>query len=68
MVLWMSEVMKKSDHIDYDCLKKKAAEGNFSHDNLSHSLLSLMEVDSKWYDKKMDFFEGCRTTPLPRKS
>lgn len=68
MVLWMSEVMKKSDHIDYDCLKKKAAEGDFSHDNLSHSLLSLMEVDSKWYDKKMDFFEGCRTTPLPRKS
>lgn len=68
MLLWMSEVMKKSDHIDYDCLKKKAAEGNFSHDNLSHSLLSLMEVDSKWYDKKMDFFEGCRTTPLPRKS
>lgn len=68
MVLWMSEVMKKSDHIDYDCLKQKAAEGNFSHDNLSHSLLSLMEVDSKWYDKKMDFFEGCRTTPLPRKS
>ena len=68
MVVWMSEVMKNSSHIDYDCLKKKAMVGNFSHDHLSHSLLSLMEVDSKWYDKKLDIFDSCRTSPLPRKS
>lgn len=68
MVLWMSSVMKKSDHLDYDCLKKKAAEGHFSHDNLSHSLLSLMEVDSQVYNPKLDIFEGCRLDPLPRKT
>ena len=68
MIVWMSEVMKNSSHIDYDCLKKKAAVGNFSHDHLSHSLLALMEVDSKWYDKKLDIFDSCRTSPLPRKS
>ena len=68
MVVWMSDVMKKSDHLDYECLKKKAAEGKFSHDNLSHSLLSLMEVDSKVYNPKLDIFESCRLDPLPRKT
>ena len=67
MLVWLSEVMKKSSHIDYDCLKKKATEETFSHDNLSHSLLALMEVDSKWYDKKLDIFDSCRTVALPRK-
>lgn len=66
MVIWMSDVMKKSDHIDYACLKKKAAEGKFSHDNISHSLLSLMESQSKVYDPKLDLFDSCRTLPLPQ--
>lgn len=65
MVLWMSDVMKKADHVDYDCLKKKAAEGHFSHDNLSHSLLSLMEVESSAYKKELDIFDSCRTLPRP---
>ena len=65
MVMWMSNVMKEADHIDYACLKKKAAEGKFSHDNLSHSLLTLMEVRSKVYDPKLDIFDSCRTLPLP---
>ena len=67
MVLWMSENMKKFDHLDYDCLKEKAAKEHFSHDNLSHSILSLMEVDSIAYDKNLDIFESCRLMPLPRK-
>ncbi len=68
MIVWMSDVMKKSDHLDYECLKKEAAEKHFSHDNLSHSILSLMEVDSRVYNPKMDFFEPCRLDPLPRKA
>ena len=67
MILWMSENMKKFDHVDYDCLKEKAAKEHFSHDNISHSLLSLMEVDSTAYDKNLDIFESCRLMPLPRK-
>ncbi len=67
MILWMSENMKKFDHVDYNCLKEKAAKEHFSHDNISHSLLSLMEVDSTAYDKNLDIFESCRLLPLPRK-
>ncbi len=68
MIVWMNEVMKKSAHLDYACLKEKAAQDKFSHDHLSHSLLALMQVDSKWYDKTLDLFDSCRTVPLPRKS
>ncbi len=67
MILWMSENMKKFDHVDYNCLKEKAAKEHFSHDNISHSLLSLIEVDSTAYDKNLDIFESCRLLPLPRK-
>lgn len=67
MLFWMSDVMKASDHIDYDCLKKKAAKEKFSHDNISHSLLSLMESQSKVYNPKLDIFDSCRTLPLPKK-
>lgn len=67
MVLWMSELMKNRAHLNYDCLKEKAAQETFSHDYLSHSLLALMEVDSKWYDKTLDIFDSCRKVPLPRK-
>ena len=66
MAIWMSNTMKKADHIDYACLKKKAAEGKFSHDNISHSLLTLMELQSKVYDPKLDIFDSCRTLPLPQ--
>lgn len=66
MVIWMSDTMKEADHIDYACLKKKAAEGKFSHDNISHSLLTLMELQSKVYDPKLDIFDSCRTLPLPQ--
>lgn len=66
MVIWMSDTMKKADHIDYACLKKKAAEGKFSHDNIFHSLLTLMESQSKVYDPKLDIFDSCRTLPLPQ--
>lgn len=68
MLIWMSPVMKKSDHLDYACLKEKAQTGHFSHDWLFHSLLTLMELDSKVYNQDLDFFESCRTLPVPKKS
>lgn len=64
MVMWMSETMKKYDYIDYDCLKQKAA-GTYTHDNLYHSLLSLMEIKSKTYDASFDIFKSCRLKTPP---
>lgn len=65
MLMWMSENMKKWDYVDYACLKNKAANTVYSHDNLFHSILGLLEVKSTAYQKKFDLFDGCRTKPLP---
>mgnify|MGYP002545298408 FL=1 len=65
MILWMSDNMKKFDHLDYGCIAKKAEEKTFSHDNLYHTLLALMEIRSKTYDKSLDMFDSCRLEPLP---
>lgn len=65
MVLWMSDVMRREDHIDYDCLKKYAATHSVSHDNLFHSLAGLMEIKTWLYVRDLDMFQACRTKELP---
>ncbi len=59
MIFWMNENMKKYDNIDYDCLKRIAQTKIYSHDNLFHSLLTLLEVKSSSYDEKYDFLKEC---------
>ncbi|MDR1008250.1 MAG: phosphoethanolamine--lipid A transferase [Campylobacteraceae bacterium] len=64
MILWMSENMKKYDHIDYNCMKNDAKTKSYSHDNLFHSILGLLKIKTKVYDKNLDMFESCRTQAL----
>lgn len=66
MILWMSENMKKFDHLNYSCIANEAKKNGWSHDNLFHTLLALMEVKSTTYDKSKDMFENCRLKPLPQ--
>ena len=65
MILWLSETMRREDHMDYGCLKKLAGKNAFTHDNLYHSLLALLEIKTDTYEKGMDMFDACRTKPLP---
>jgi lipid A ethanolaminephosphotransferase len=65
MVIWMSENMKEYDYIDYDCMKKDAKEKTYSHDNIFHSISSLLEINTTLYDKSYDIFQNCRTKELP---
>ena len=65
MILWMSENMKKEDRIDYECLKDMAEKNNYSHDNIFHSVGSLLEVETVIYDSGLDIFKNCRTKALP---
>ena len=65
MILWMSETMKRWDYVDYDCLKKEEIKNTYSHDNLFHSIIGLLEVKTHTYNKKYDIFQNCRTKELP---
>ena len=65
MLIWMNETMKKWDYIDYSCLKEAAEKNTYSHDNIFHSLLGLLEIKTTLYDGRYDLFSGCRTRKLP---
>ena len=43
----------KSFEIDRDSLRAKSAN-EFSHDNLFHTILGLMEIETSVYDKAKD--------------
>jgi len=65
MVMWMNRNMKKWDFIDYECLRNNAKANTYSHDNLFHSVLGLLEIKTNQYQQNMDLFHDCRTKPLP---
>lgn len=45
-----------SNEVNYPELRAKA-QGEFSHDNLFHTMLGLMEVESSVYDKELDIID-----------
>jgi lipid A ethanolaminephosphotransferase len=45
--------------VDLACLRGKEHEA-FSHDNLFHSVLGLMDVQTAAYQASSDIFDGCR--------
>jgi len=65
MILWMNETMKRWDYIDYDCMRKEAAQNAYTHDNLFHSIVGLLKVKTFTYNKEYDIFKNCRTKELP---
>ncbi|MDR1975942.1 MAG: phosphoethanolamine--lipid A transferase [Campylobacteraceae bacterium] len=65
MILWMSENMQKQDYIDYSCMQEAAKTDAYSHDNIFHSFLGLLEIETKVYKKEYDIFKKCRTKELP---
>ena len=58
MLVWMP----KNNEYGYDmeCLKQKAKQNHHSHDNIFHSLLGLVSIQSKNYQKELDIFDGCK--------
>ncbi len=52
-IMWFGDGFK----IDKDAVKNKASK-EYSQDNLFHTLLGLMEVDTEVYDNNMDIVNG----------
>lgn len=61
MLAWFSDNYQKSFSVDTHCLQL-GRDKPLSQDNLFHSMLGLLEVNSKVYDQGLDMFAGCRGT------
>ncbi|WP_232803701.1 phosphoethanolamine--lipid A transferase [Motilimonas sp. E26] len=62
LMLWMSPSFAQAKNINQDCLKASARQTDlFSHDYIFHSLLGIMDVQTRVYDAQLDLFSSCRT-------
>ncbi len=57
---WVDNDFSKSMDLDTVCLREEALAAT-SHDNLFHSVLGMMNVQTSVYDKRLDVFAKCRS-------
>jgi lipid A ethanolaminephosphotransferase len=58
-LMWLSPAFRDSFRISQDCMRARAGQPA-SHDNLFHSLLGVLDVETTAYDRSMDLFAACR--------
>lgn len=63
MVLWLSPQLAARQGVSLTCLKGRTRQ-ELSHDNLFHSVLSLMAVQTSAYRPELDMFQPCQSAYL----
>jgi len=58
-VMWLSPAFRRDFHVSDKCLRERAAKP-VSHDNLFHSLLGVLDIETTAYERGMDLFAPCR--------
>ena len=58
-MLWLSPDYAKRAQIDLACLQANAGK-KYSHDNLFHSTLGLLNIQTSLYQKELDWYAPCR--------
>lgn len=61
-VLWFSEDYQNTNAINVDCLKGNNSS-SYSHDNLFHTVLGMLNIETTVYKPDMDIIKSCRQTP-----
>ena len=56
MVLWLSPAFAAARGVDTACLQRARRRAAVSHDNLFHSVLGLLDVQTGAYDPGEDLF------------
>ena len=59
MILWMSEAYKNRFGIDESCVADQK-DKLLSHDNLFHSLLGMLDIQTAERDPELDIFAACK--------
>ena len=58
-MLWLSDSFRTRFHIDARCLAAREDQ-EFSHDNLFHSTLGMLAINTAVYNPKLDIFHACK--------
>jgi lipid A ethanolaminephosphotransferase len=60
MVMWLSDAYASSRSIDLSCLRSRAGQ-HASHDDLFHTVLGMLDVQTTVYEPALDVLRTCRT-------
>lgn len=60
-VTWFSKPYQAAMGVDTSCLAKETGQPK-SHDNLFHTVLGMMDVETKVYNRALDAFANCTRT------
>ena len=60
MFLWLSPTFSQARGLDQQCLQQRT-DASLNHDNLFHSVLGVMDVQTRAYQPELDLFSGCRS-------
>ncbi len=60
LLTWFSPQLQADRQLNMGCLQQEASSKRFSHDNLFHSMLGIMDVQTSVYDGALDLFKPCR--------
>lgn len=58
-ILWLSKGFSDSFGFDVECIKRQR-NAAYSHDNLFHSVLGMLDVKTSTYEADYDIFSQCR--------
>jgi lipid A ethanolaminephosphotransferase len=61
MIVWLSQGALRRNSIDMKCLQAHRNDA-YSHDNLFHSVLGMMDVQTKIYRPGLDLFHACESS------
>lgn len=65
MLAWFSDGYRQAFDLDTHCLAQEK-DKPLSQDNLFHSVLGLLQVNTQVYDPGLDLFAGCRPQALAK--
>jgi lipid A ethanolaminephosphotransferase len=57
-MVWLSDGFRSRFHIDTKCLAARTGQA-FSHDNVFHSMLGMLNVSTAIYNPALDIFQAC---------
>jgi len=58
MVAWFSPALQQRNKLHMDCLRQRASQP-YSHDNLFHTVLGVMGVQTRAYEAGLDALAPC---------
>lgn len=61
MLMWLSPGYGRALGLDQTCLSQKAVAGSYSHDNVFHTTLGLLDIATSAYSQKLDIVSSCKS-------